>query len=445
MTKFLKPKESNRYEALALEAAVKALTDAGITYDEVEMAYAAYCYGDSTSGQRALYQLGMTGIPIVNVNNNCSTGSTALYQARMAVAHGVADCVLCLGFEKMETGSLKAHWSDRTAPTAKLMAMTAEVVGADSAPFACQLFGNAGTEYCDRFAGGNYEAMPKIAEINHRHSAKNPYSQFNTMYTLDQVKKSPCIYGNITKLQCCPTSDGAAAVVVVSERFLRAHPDIQGQEIEIAGQAMYTDTPATFDRSCVNLIGFDMAKKAAEAAYSQAGIAPKDVQVVELHDCFSANELVSLDALGLCQPGKASELVLNGDITYGGRYVVNPSGGLISKGHPLGATGLAQCAELVWHLRGWATNRAVENTRHCLQHNVGLGGAVVVTIYKRPDSSVAPQNLSVALSDGRSRLGYNPAVEARPVTLEMLRKVQSTPQSNDYILLGAPITTESSL
>lgn len=436
MTPFIKPRDLRPYEDMGLEAAVKALTDAGISYDAVQYAFAGFCYGDSCCGQRVVYQLGMTGIPVINVNNNCSTGSTALYQGRTLVKAGAADCVLCVGFEKMEPGSLGSKWGDRTSPIGQLGRMMFDTKEVGKGPFTCQLFGNAGIEYCDKYNGGKYDAMPIIGETNHRHSAKNPYSQFRDVYTLEQIKKAPGMHGPVTKLQCCPTSDGAAAAVVVSERFLNDHPELRGQAVEIAGQAMVTDTPATFDKSAIDLVGYDMTKKAGVQAFKEAGVTPNDVQVVEVHDCFSPNELITVDALGLCEPGKACQLFESGNHTYGGKYVINPSGGLISKGHPLGATGLAQCAELVWHLRGWATNREVPNTRYALQHNVGLGGAVVVTVYKKPEGSSA--------QDGRSRMGYNPAIESHPITKEMLQKVQAKDHS-DYMMVGSGMFKDAQL
>ena len=233
------------------------------------------------------------------------------------------------------------------------------------------------------------EDFAEIARINHKHSKRNPYSQFKDEYTLEQIMKAQMIHEPLTKLQCCPTSDGGAAAVIVSQEFLDARPHLKEQAILIACQCLATDAPSVFDRGSISLMGYDMTKYASAEAYKQAGIGPEDVQVVELHDCFSANEMIVIDALGLSPPGKAHELVRNGDITYGGKYVINSSGGLISKGHPLGATGIAQCAELCWHLRGWANNRLVKGTKVCLQHNLGLGGAVVVTVYKRADGKEA--------------------------------------------------------
>jgi len=383
MTKFEKPgrRDDFDYPDMALEAGTKALKDAGISYDKIEQATIGYCYGDSTCGQRALYQLGLTGIPMYNVNNNCSTGSTALMMAKQLVEGGLADCVMAIGFEKMERGSLSAKYTDRTQPLDKHLLHMLEVEELTSGPVAAQMFGNAGRTHMQKY-GTKPEHFAKIAYKNHKHSTNNPYSQFQDEYTLDQIKKSPMIHEPLTKLQCCPTSDGSACAILASEKFVKKH-NLQAQAIEIAAQTMATDLPTTFtEKNCMKVVGYDMTKKAAQEAFRKAGITPDDVQVVELHDCFSANELITYEALGLCPEGKAGELIDSGNNTYGGKYVINPSGGLISKGHPLGATGLAQCAELSWQLRGQADKRQVSNVRYCLQHNIGLGGAVVVTIYK---------------------------------------------------------------
>jgi acetyl-CoA acetyltransferase len=174
--------------------------------------------------------------------------------------------------------------------------------------------------------------------------------------------------------------------VLASERFVEAH-DLGGQAVEIVGQAITTDFPSSFeDRSAITIVGYDMTRAAARQVYDQAQIGPEDLDVIELHDCFSVNELLTYEALGLCGEGEGGKLVDAGDTTYGGRWVVNPSGGLISKGHPLGATGLAQCAELNWQLRGQAGPRQVDGAATALQHNIGLGGAAVVTAYRLADS-----------------------------------------------------------
>ncbi|KAI0601796.1 putative Non-specific lipid-transfer protein [Biscogniauxia sp. FL1348] len=432
MTKFIKPRGKVDYTELGFEAGVKAMLDAQINYDDVEQGIACYCYGDSTCGQRVFYQFGMTQIPIVNVNNNCSTGSTGLSMARNTIAYGGADCIMVIGFEKMMPGSLQTFFKDRENPTGTSGKMMAETRGYTKAPGAAQMFGNAGREYMEKY-GAKLEDFAEIARVNHEHSSRNPYSQFQDVYTLEQVLQSPMIHEPLTKLQCCPTSDGGAAAVLVSQDFLDARPHLKDQAILIAGQCLATDSPNLFSRSAIDLIGYDMTKHAAATALAEAGVSAKEVQVCELHDCFSANEMVTIDALGLCAPGKAHEMVRRGDITYGGQLVVNPSGGLISKGHPLGATGIAQCAELVWHLRGWANNRAVPHTRYALQHNLGLGGAAVVTVYCRPDRGEAPQLDSAAVGR-RNKLGYNPAIEAKGFTAAQCKEVLSRTKSSAWAL-----------
>ncbi|MEZ5311123.1 MAG: lipid-transfer protein [Microthrixaceae bacterium] len=384
MTKFEKPGSRDwDYPDMGREAGEKALADAGIEYSAIEEAYIGYCYGDSTAGQRALYELGLTGIPAVNVNNNCSTGSSALYLARKSVQYGMSDVALALGFEKMEKGSLGVKFADRTTPLDKHMMAMIDKRGFAPSPPAAQIFGNAGREYMERY-GTDPEAFAKIGEKNHRHSVNNPYSQFRDEYSLEDIKNAPMVYDPLTKLQCCPTSDGGGAAVVASERYVEEH-GLWDRAIEIAGQAMTTDFQNTFDGSDMGVAGFYMTSAAAKKAYEEAGHGPEDAQVIELHDCFSANELITYEGLGLCEEGKAGDLIMDGAVTYGGRWVVNPSGGLISKGHPLGATGLAQCSELTWQLRGQADARQVEGAKVGIQHNIGLGGAAVVTVYTKPE------------------------------------------------------------
>ncbi len=382
MTRFEKPQSRDwDYPDMGREAGQAALADAGIDYADVESAFVGYCYGESTSGQRALYELGLTGIPAVNVNNNCSTGSSALYLGRKWVQGGLADCVLALGFEKMEKGSLGAKFTDRTNPMDRHMLDMIERRGFAQSPPAAQVFGNAAREYMERY-GVSADAFAKIGEKNHRHSVNNPNSQFRDEYTLDEILAAPMVFDPLTKLQCCPTSDGGAAAVLASERFVRDH-GLEARAVEITGQAMATDFADTFDGSDMSVAGYHLTEAAARQAYEESGRGPEDAQVIELHDCFSANELITYQGLGLCDEGKAGDLVHEGATTYGGRWVVNPSGGLISKGHPLGATGLAQCTELTWQLRDEAGPRQVDGARVAIQHNLGLGGAAVVTVYEK--------------------------------------------------------------
>jgi len=385
MTKFEKPgrREGWDYPDMARESGTAALADAGIGFGDVEEAFAGYVYGDSCAGERAVYELRTTGIPIYNVNNNCSTGSTALYGAARSIRGGLADCALAIGFEKMEKGSLPGgKYTDRAMPTARHFEKLGELYEFEAAPPAPMMFGMAGREHMQMY-GSKPEHYVWIGYKNHRHSVNNPYAQFQTEYTLEEVSEAPMIYAPLTKLQCSPTSDGSAAAILASERFVDEH-DLWDRAIEIVGQSMITDMSSSFeDRSAISVVGGKMTARAAEEVYEQARVAPHEVDVIELHDCFSANELITYEALGLCGEGEAHELVDAQATTYGGGGpVVNPSGGLISKGHPLGATGLAQCSELTWQLRGDADARQVEGAKVALQHNIGIGGAAVVTMYR---------------------------------------------------------------
>jgi len=424
MTKFEKPgsRSDFDYPEMVKESVTNAIQDTKgkVSFSDFQQAVVAYVDGESCCGQRALYPLGMTGIPIYNVNNNCSTGSSALMLAQQLVAGGIAECALAVGFEKMKKGSLTGKgYDDRVNPMDRHVGALAENVGIEPAPMAAQWFGAAGIEHMKKY-GSKEIHMGKIAWKNHKHSVNNPKSQFRDEYTLEQIMASPRVYGPLTKLQCCPTSDGSAAAIVVSEDFAKKH-GLMDQAVEILGMEMATDLPSTFGDSSMKLIGYDMAKLAAQRLYAKTGVNPTDVQVVELHDCFSANELVTYEALGLCPEGTAHEMIDRGDNTYGGKYVVNPSGGLISKGHPLGATGIAQCAELTWQLRGEADKRQVPNCKIALQHNVGLGGAVVVALYKM---AVAKTGESVRVDGFKSsdvfELIQSGLAEAGP---EMIKKV----------------------
>jgi sterol carrier protein 2 len=415
-----------------LGVGVKAMLDAQVNYDDMDMGVACYCYGDSTCGQRVFYQFGQTSIPIWNVNNNCSTGSTGLYLGRNMIAGGQADAVLVIGFEKMNPGSLQSYFQDRANPTGTFGEMMKATRGVTNAPGAAQMFGNAGREYIEKYGAKN-EDFAEIARVNHEHSKRNPYSQFQDEYTLEQIMKSPMIHEPLTKLQCCPTSDGGAAAVLVSQSFLDARPHLKEQAVLIAGQVLATDTESVFSRSAIDLMGYGMNEYAAKIALDEAGVSVEDIKVAEVHDCFSANEMIVIDALGFSEKGKAHEMVRNGDITYGGKMVINPSGGLISKGHPLGASGIAQCAELVWHLRGWANNRLVEGTTAAMQHNLGLGGAVVVSVYKRADGKASDAVSSEEIGK-RNKLGYNPAVEAKGFTRAQVDTVRSKKARNEWAL-----------
>ena len=380
MVKFEKPGKNEPYEIMASKAIKGALEDAGITLADVNQAYASYVYGDSTSGQTALYQVGMTGIPIINVNNNCSSGSTALYMARQAVESGSADCALAFGFEEMKPGALGDNWTDRTSPFQwiydRFTQLNPEL---PDGPVALKVFGAAGLEYLKKY-GANPDIFGKVAVKSRQHAMNNPYSLFTKEITLDEVMSSAEVYPGLRRLMACPPTCGAAAVIVCSDAFAKKH-NLQ-KSVVIAAQSMTTDTPDSYEDN-LHLVGSGMTARAAQQVYHMAGFGPEDVDVVELHDCFTPNEVITYEALGLCGEGEAEKLINDYDNTYGGKYVVNPSGGLMSKGHPLGATGLAQCTELVRQLRGEAGNRQVDGARIALQHNLGLGGACVVTMYQK--------------------------------------------------------------
>jgi len=381
MIPFAKPGASAPYHLMAGQAARAALQDAGVDYSDIEQAYVGYVYGDSTCGQKALYGVGMTGIPIVNVNNNCSTGSTALFLARQAIASGAADCVLVLGFEQMSPGALGSVFTDRPAPFDDFDAVTDRLVGKPEIPLALRYFGGAGLAHMEKY-GTPLKAFAEIRAKASRHAVNNPLALFRKEVTAQDVLDAPMIWpGVMTRLMACPPTCGAAAAVLVSEAFAKKHG--LRSDVFIAAQAMTTDRASTFEANdMMRLVGYEMSREAADKVYSQAGIGPDDLDVIELHDCFAHNELITYEALGLCPEGGADKFIRDGDNTYGGKVVTNPSGGLLSKGHPLGATGLAQCFELTQQLRGSAGARQVEGARTALQHNLGLGGACVVTLYQ---------------------------------------------------------------
>ncbi|HKY89822.1 MAG TPA: lipid-transfer protein [Nevskiaceae bacterium] len=379
MIPFVKPGKSDPYDVMGARAIAIALEDAGVGYQQIQQVYAGYVYGDSTCGQRAIYHVGMTGVPVVNVNNNCSTGSTALYLARQAVESGAVECALAVGFEQMQPGALTSHFADRPEPLGNFISLAQELKPAPGAPMAPHMFGTAGAEYLEKYNVGP-EVFARVSVKARKHALHNDKAIFRELVTEEQVLASPVIFGPMTRLQCCPPTCGAAAAVIVSEAFARKHG--LKADVAILAQAMTTDFTSTFSEgSMIKAVGYDMTAAAAKQVYEKAGVGPKDVNVCELHDCFTANEVLTYEGLGLTEEGTADKFIADGENTYGGRVVTNPSGGLLSKGHPLGATGLAQCTELVDQLRGRCGPRQVDGARIALQHNLGLGGACVVTLY----------------------------------------------------------------
>lgn len=381
MVPFAKPGASAPYDEMGSDAIRLVLEDADVSYDLVEQAYAGFVFGDSCSGQRVIYRAGMTGVPIINVNNNCATGSTALYLARQAVESGAVECALAVGFEQMNPGALGSVFGDRVNPFVDFDQACDAMVDVDL-PLALRYFGGAGRDHMERY-GTTLRDFAKVRAKASRHAAKNPLSVFRHEMTEDEVLDAQVIWpGVMTRPMACPPTCGAAAALLVSREFAKRHNI--APKVRIAAQEMTTDTPITFEaKDMMHLVGVDMARKASKAVYEASGVGPDDIGVVELHDCFAHNEVLTYESLGLCPEGGAQKFIADGDNTYGGRVVTNPSGGLLSKGHPLGATGLAQCYELTHQLRGTAAERQVDGVRHALQHNLGLGGACVVTMYEQ--------------------------------------------------------------
>ncbi len=382
MTNFTTPKALIPYIQMGTQAVGDAFKDAGIDYKEVQEAHVGWVYADSCAGQRVVYESGMTGIPIFNVNNNCATGSSALYLARQSVASGVTECALAVGFEQMTPGALGATFGDRPNPMEKFFTTLFEFQEPKpGAPPAAMLFGGAGVEYAEKY-GTKPETFGKISVKARKHAEHNERAVFRTLLSIEEVMESPHQFGPLTRFQCCPPTCGAAAAIVCSDDFVKKHNI--SNSVSILGQSLITDFSGTFtNKSAMTIVGYDMTAAASKDVYEQAGIGPDEVDVVELHDCFTANELITYEGLGLTPEGTAEKFIEDGDNTYGGKVVTNPSGGLLSKGHPLGATGLAQCSELVWQLRGECGVRQVEGAKIGLQHNIGLGGAAVVTMYRK--------------------------------------------------------------
>ncbi|MFE0426331.1 lipid-transfer protein [Streptomyces sp. NPDC058953] len=382
MVPFSKPSAAKTYDEMGAGAVRAALDDSGLPYDALQQVYAGYVYGDSTCGQRVVYGFGRTRVPVLNVNNNCASGSSALWLARQAVESGAVECALAVGFEQMPPGALTAKWADRPHPLTDFRDTLEEIHPVDpNLPGTPQYFAAAGREYMEKY-GMAAETFARVSVKARAHAANNPYAVFRDPITLDEVLGSPKVADPLTRLQCCPPTCGAAAAIVCSDEFARARG--LSPKVAVAAQALHSDADDLFSKkSAMSLVGTDVTRAAAGEVYEKAGVDPRDIQVVELHDCFTVNEVLTYEGLGLCEEGGAEKFVIDGDNTYGGRVVTNPSGGLLSKGHPLGATGLAQTAEITWQLRGEAGARQVDGVTLGLQHNLGLGTAGVVTLFEK--------------------------------------------------------------
>ena len=386
MTKFLKPGSHNySYIDLGKQSIQNALKDSKIDYKLVDTAFVGYVFESSCAGQRVLYEIGITGIPIVNVNNNCATGSTAFNLSYNSIAYGQSNVSLALGFDVMQKGPLPLDVTNPIAPTynyAKDLILSYNYN--DKIPSAPQLFGFAGKEHMEKY-GSTQNHLSKISVKNYKHGSNNPYAQFqNPNINIKTVNNTKSICYPLNKLHCCPTSDGSACAILCNEEFVIKNK-LQDNAVEILACVLETDKDNTFSsKSRIDIVGYQTTKRACQKALKLANIKSiNEIGAIELHDCFSSNELITYEALGLCNQGEAGQFIDNGDNTYGGKFVVNPSGGLTSKGHPLGATGIAQITELCWQLRNKADKRQIKNLKYAMSHNLGLGTAIVITILKK--------------------------------------------------------------
>ncbi|MEO2169155.1 MAG: thiolase family protein, partial [bacterium] len=338
-------------------------------------------------GQQLQKQIGQTGIPVFNVANACATGATALRTVYMAIKAGEAEMGLAVGVEKMgKVGMLQVEVPvDRSGPGYEAegrygsIMSTEGILGTGMMP---GVFAQAGTEYARRHDGVGFAQFAKVAEKNHAHSVLNPLAQYRKRFSLEEVMDAPMMAYPNTVLMCCPTGDGAAAAVLVSEERLKSLSDEQRQRAVKVSASILTSDPWTAG----NEIQPDfntLTRNAAQAAYEMSGVDPQDLDLVELHDCFATAELLHYDNLQLCPAGEAGKFIDEGTPWREGRIPVNVSGGLISKGHPVGATGIANIYEVATHLRGEAGDRQIENAKVGLTHVLGLGSACSVHILEK--------------------------------------------------------------
>jgi acetyl-CoA acetyltransferase len=350
---------------LGAEAALLALRDAGLSIRDVGLLAAGCLFqANAMVGQRILQEIGQTGIPVVNVANACATGSTAFREAWLAVASGEHEVALAVGVEQMgKMGLLGAGGGGERI-------RTEGVIGSGLMP---AVFGQAGMEHMRRH-GTTVEQFAKVAVKNHRHSVKNPLSQYQVEVSLEDVLAARMVAYPNTLYMCCPTGDGAAAAVVVSAARARQ----LGATVKVLASVLTSDPWTERDLTLPDVS--TLTRNAAARAYERAGVGPEDLDLVELHDCFATAELLHYENLGLCKDGEAGHLIDEGETAHGGRIPVNVSGGLLSKGHPLGATGVAGIFEVTSHLRGGAGARQVEGAKVGLSHVIGLGSACTINI-----------------------------------------------------------------
>ena len=359
-----------RVQGLGAEAALLALDDAGLTIHDMQ---ALFCgnllQAGGMVGQRILQEIGQTGIPVVNCANACATGATALREAWMTIRAGVYDLCIAVGVEQMgKAGLLGGAGGGRGIPTEGLL-------GSGTMP---AVFAEAGMEHSRKY-GTTFEQFAKVSVKNHRHSTRNPKSMYQIETPLEQVMGAEMIAYPNTKLMCSVNVDGAAAAILASESAARRLG--MDRAVKVAASVLTSDPWSERDLTMPDVN--TCTRAAAKQAYEMAGLGPDDVDLVELHDCFATAEILHYENLGLCGEGEAGKLIDEGQTAHGGRIPVNVSGGLLSKGHPLGATGIANVYEIVQHLRGEAGERQVEGARVGLTHVIGLGSACGIHILEK--------------------------------------------------------------
>lgn len=355
---------------LGAQAALMALDDCGLTIQDMQALYSGNLFEASAGvGQRILREIGQTGIPVVNCANACATGATAFREGWMAIKAGVYDIVLCVGSEQMGSGLLGGGGGGKGIPTEGLL-------GSGTMP---SVFAHVGLEHTRQY-GTTFEQFAKVSVKNHHHSTLNPKAMYQKETPLEEVMGAEMISYPNTKLMCSVNVDGSAAAVLCSEKKAK-ELGLMGRAVRVRASALTSDP---YTSRNIAMMDFNaVTRLAAKTAYEMAGLGPDDVNLVELHDCFATAELVHYENLGLCKDGEAGKLIDTGATQLGGKIPVNVSGGLLSKGHPLGATGIANIYEITTHLRGEAGARQVEGARIGLTHVVGAGSACAVHILEK--------------------------------------------------------------
>src|SRR5262245_60435586 len=370
MTKFQKAGTGPAVDVLGAQAALMALDDAGLTIKDME---ALYCgnlmQADAMVGQRILHEIGQTGIPVVNTSNACATGATAFREAWMGVKADVYDLVLAVGVEQMGKGLLGGGGGGKGIPKEGLL-------GSGTMP---AVFAEAGMEHASKY-GTTFEQFAKVSVKNHHHSTMNPKAMYQVETPLETVMNAEMIAYPNTKLMCSVNVDGSAAAVLASERKAR-QLGLMKRAVRVKASVMTSDPWQ--ERDLVMPDVNTCTRLAAKKAYEMAGVSARDINLVELHDCFATAEILHYENLGLCGDGEAGKMIDAGEVAHGGRVPVNMSGGLLSKGHPLGATGIANVYEVATHLRGEAGERQVAGARIGLTHVIGLGSACAIHILEK--------------------------------------------------------------